>query len=591
MKSNICIPKAQMDIITRDILTSNNSSKTRLEKFQNLLGSDIGSQLATKFEKTLLNKKATDGLTPFIERFSKKFTQLSKEEIQQKAQKIADRLAIREGNLTKDDLFAITKEFVDKKYKTDINIKDVENISKYKQQANQLKEVAFNTPQGSPERLAYGRAMSDYKYAIKQAADIEGKLNFSETLKSRAKESADNIKAQEGIGGKVWQSVKEATNLFTSAAAKGFQASADVSYLNRQGRRLLIKDPVLWLKNASESFKGIAKTMKQGMSEEALRDVRREFEAQIFSSDVYELAMKHKLAVTGITEDYFVDSIAEKAGFLGKIIGASDNAFSQFSQLTRIKMFENQVKQLTKSGPVSDKVLDAAADYVNSLTGRGSLGGAEKYSSALNRVFYSTRYMKSNYDYLTKWLSEPNLQIRRQYQKDIVRDLAVMTTGLLTLQNVFGMEVEFDPRSGRFAHVKVGDKWTDTTAGLGAYITLAARSIAGMGVNPEEAVKNNNGKFTPLNTDKYGGRNVLDLGVDFASGKAAPSLNILIQAARGRGYQGEKVGVKDIPLKYGATFLPLTGKKTFMDIYTDPEKAVESIGYGLLEATGLSVKK
>jgi hypothetical protein len=439
--------------------------------------------------------------------------------------------------------------------------------------------------------------MSDYKYAIKQAADIEGKLSFSDTLKQRGRTSLENIKASEGPLGKTWQTIKEGLNLVFSAASKGFQASADVSYLLRQGRRLLVNNPKLWFKNALGTFKGIGKTMKEGMSEEVLRDVRREFEAEIFSSDVYELAMKHKLAVTGITEDYFVDSIAEKAGFLGKIIGASDNAFSEFSQLTRIKKFEEMVDKLTRTGPVSDKALDAAADYVNSFTGRGSFGGAEKYSSVLNKIFYSARYVKANVDYWTKWLTEPEPAIRKQYQKDVAQDLAIMTAGLLTLNQIFGLEVEFDPRSTRFGHVKIGDKWIDTTGGTGAYITLGVRNALGLGfgeplgVSREEAVKNTKGKLTGLNTGDYGGRTTFDTITDFTTGKLAPSASILAQYLKNRDYDGNEVGLKDLPVKYGLTFIPLTGQKTVADIYTDPEKAVESIGYGLLEATGLSVKK
>lgn len=620
MAIKVCIPKEQMDIVEREILTSGNTSKQRLEKFTKFFGGDLekGQQMNLAFERSLLNKKIDDNMDSFISRFSRKYTELSKEEILDKANKIAQKLKTKEGNLVKEDLLSITKDFVDRKYKTNVDIKDVENIASFKRKANELKPIAMNTPEGSAERMAYGRAMSDYKASIKEAADIEGKLGFKETLKARLKESAANIKyglndagdiVESSIGSKAGKTVLEGLKLFTSAANKGFQASGDISMLLRQGRRglsqsisdkaLLNKNPSIYFSVAKSSIGNMFKSFKQGLDDKTLREVRREFEAKIFSSDIYDLAIKHKLAVTGITEDYFVDSIAEKVPYLGKVISASDNAFSEFSQLYRLEMFKQQVKQLTKVGPVSDKTLNEAAEYVNSFTGRGGLGGAEKYSSALNRFFYSARYISSNLKYFTNPIN-PKLSpaIRKEAQKEVAKDIATMTTMLLTLKYGFGVDVELDPRSGKFAHVKVGDRWIDTTAGLGAYIVLATRALVGSGATgvvggweKGESIKNAKGKLSGLNTGQYGGNTVQDLFVDFTTGKLSPTFNIAAQISRGKDYNGNKIDLTDFPKKYVGTYIPLTAGKTFMDVYTNPEKAAEMIGYGLIEATGLSVKK
>lgn len=616
MAIKVCIPQNQMDIVEREILTSGNTSKQRLEKFVRLFGDENGQQMNLAFERSLLNKKVDDNIDSFVERFAKKYTELSPEELKAYKAKVQEKIDLRQGNLSREDLLSLTKNFVDKKYKTNIDIAEAENIAMFKQKVNEL-QPAMKTPEGSPERLAYGRALSDYKHAIKEAADVEGRLGLKDTLINRIKVQKANVKyglddydniVESSLPSKIAKEAIEQVNLFLSAINKGFQASGDISFLLRQGRRALTDtifkkatgdiSPSAYFNAAGSSIRNMVRTIKNGMDEETLRQVRREFEAKIFSSDVYELALKHKLAVTGITEDYFVDSIAEKVPGIGRLIATSDNAFSEFSQIYRLEEFKNLVKQLNKNGQVSDKTLNEAAEYVNSKSGRGGLGGAEKYSRSLNNIFYSARYISSNIKYFTN-IGNPKLSpaIRRQAQKDVAKDLTVMTTLLLTLKYGFGMDVELDPRSSKFAHVKVGDRWIDTTAGLGAYVVLGVRSALAfklgtpLGFTNKEAIKNAQGKISGLNTGSFGGNTVQDLAVDWSTGKLSPTFNIFAQISRGKDYQGNEIDLSDFPRKYVGTFVPLTAGKTITDIYTNPERAAEMIGYGLIESTGLSVKK
>lgn len=618
MAIKVCIPKEQMDIVEREILSAGNTSKQRLEKFTKLFGGDLekAQQMNLSFERSLLNKKVDDNIDSFITRFSKRFTELSPEDLQAYKAKVQQKIDLKQTNLSREDLLSLTKNFVDKKYKTNIDINEAENIALFKNKVNEL-QSAMKTPEGSPERLAYGRAMSDYKAAIKEAADVEGRLKIMDTLKNRFEVAKANIKyglddagnvVESSEPSKIGKNILAGLDFFTSAVNKGFQASADVSFLLRQGRRGLTEtifnkatgdtSPSAYFNAAGSSIRNIVKTFKNKMDKETLKEVRREFEAKIFSSDVYDLAVKHKLAVTGITEDYFVDSIAEKMGTLGKLISASDNAFSEFSQLYRLEAFKQQVKQLTKNGPVSDKTLNEAAEYINSKSGRGGLGKDEVLATRLNRFFYSARYISSNIKYFTNPLN-PFLSpaIRRQAQKDVAKDLTVMTTLLLTLKYGFNQDVELDPRSSKFGHVKVGDRWVDQTAGLGAYVVLGTRTAlaAGLGTplgfTNKDAIKNAKGKISGLNTGAYGGNTIQDLAVDWTTGKLSPTFNIFAQIARGKDYNGNEIDLGDFPAKYAATFVPLTAGKTFMDIYTNPESAAEMIGYGLIEATGQSVKK
>ena len=109
------------------------------------------------------------------------------------------------------------------------------------------------------------------------------------------------------------------------------------------------------------------------------------------------------------------------------------------------------------------------AKFVNTATGRGSLGGAEKYGDLLNTIFYSPRFQASRLDLMTKFLrpdtyTKLNPKIRREYLRALLSmgGVAATTNGI---GYALGGKLTADPKSSDFGKVTYGNIRQDPGAG------------------------------------------------------------------------------------------------------------------------------
>lgn len=526
--ANICIPPELIEKVKK--IVSSPSSISRDKQLTDLFGgnSDIAKQLNKRYEETLLLKNQKTAIDKFFDTFSEVG---QKEKAELKA-RIAERLANRSEKIQKDELLAIAQDIWDKKYKLDIPLKDIETINKLKNEADALKGAIANTAEGSPERLAYGRKVVEISDIIDGLKNPLNKLGIKDTIKGLVKETGQRFSKDAGIVNNVIEGAKVASELATSGVYKSVQASMDMSYALRQGFKILTKDPKVWAKNMTEAFK----PFKNLTSKEAQQAVANEFKARMVSHPLYDEAIKSKLAI-GVIEDFFPTSLAEKLPVIGNIFKASDEAFSIFSQGSRMGLFEDMVKTAQANGSkMTPELYKDLATVANSITGRGSLGKLESVGGALNKLFYSARFISSQVDTFTMPFNKALApEARAEALKSSLRNLSAIA-GLMATASLF-TDVEWNPQSSKFGKMKLPgskDTWIDITGGLGSYMTLAGR------IATQKSKSSTSGKITELNSGKFGSRSTFDVLTDWFTNKLAPAPSTAVQYLKGKDFSGQK---------------------------------------------------
>jgi len=536
----ICIPKESLGEV-EDIVLSSKTSAERTQRLQRVFGENA-SEASAAFEKSLLLKRREKSLDNFLGKFSEiglaKKKQIRENYLQNKA---------RKDNLVDDeDLLSIAKEIYDKKYDLDLDLDKVAQIAKLGKEAKALKEKAFSTPERSPERLAYGRKIVQKSNIIEDLADPASELGFLSTIGFNAKKDIQRIKDQKGVIDKGTEIARSTIDIATSAVYKSVNASWDIAFAFRQGWKVLTKSPTVWAKTMKEALKPVGKIT----SKEKQQMVMDEFKAGIVSSDLYEKAIDSGLAL-GVIEEFFPTALSEKIPILGNLFKSSDISFTIFSQQARMGLFEDMYKRSVKNnGKVAaDASAESFAYVVNSITGRGGLGSLENQSGLLNKIFFSARYVSSALDTFTMPFNrELTEEARKEAMKSSIAALGsigavVGTASLFT-------DVEIDIRSSKFLKARIPgteDRWIDLSAGLGSYLTLAARIVLGLdaekllGFDDIDAHKSAvTGKTRDLNTGEFGARTVEDVAYDFFRNKTAPAPSQILQWLRGRDFSGEK---------------------------------------------------
>lgn len=361
------------------------------------------------------------------------------------------------------------------------------------------------------------------KEYVRLGRRLESEVNKGQTLgiMSSLKESGRKISDQETVTGKIGQTAKELVDIVTAPVYKSLKASLDASFALRQGFKVLTKSPKAYGENILRTF-SVFKNIK---SKQAMDAVMDEFKAQLISHPNYDkLVNEGKLAV-GVVEDWFPTSIAEKVPALGNLFKGSNEAFTIFSQGARFDIANDMLEKATKLAgkELSTEEVKSIAQLANSITGRGSLGKSEAVSGFLNKLFFSARYIRSQADTFIMPFN-PKLSKFAQQEARNHSLLTLSTIGsLMAAASAFG-EVEWDPRSTKFGRVRIPgtNRWIDLTAGLGSYVTLAARQAT-------KSTKNTKGKVVELNTGEYGSRTRTQVLFDWASNKLAPAPSVIKQ--------------------------------------------------------------
>lgn len=271
-------------------------------------------------------------------------------------------------------------------------------------------------------------------------------------------------------------------------------ASMDASFMGVQGKRLML-DALLFNR---ASFVEATKNMLKIMSSEKRAE---QFINNIKAQEWYDLVKESKLSITKTNAS---PSLSEEGTYAGwtelawDVIGASVlpstskpsmdkwrsmNPFKAFERASvgfldtlRIAKFLEGVEKLKSEGLDIENNKQAykdVADYVNTVSGRASLGAGERFSKQLTSVFYSPRNWASTIKNTTPYAFYHYGKMRSGatgWQPSVAQKLAIQTfatkigytIGMVSLAAVYlnndddeDTGVSFDSRSKDFLKIRL----------------------------------------------------------------------------------------------------------------------------------------
>ncbi len=239
---------------------------------------------------------------------------------------------------------------------------------------------------------------------------------------------------------------------------------------------------------------------------------------------------------------------------IGKLAGGSQRAYTTFLNRLRADSFDAMAESLSRHRPVTDVEAKAIANFVNAATGRGNL---QQGAVALNRIFFSPRYLASRFQLLAgqpfyKGTGRTRALIAQEYAKALIGYAMFYTLAKMALPD---SEIETDPRSSDAGKIRIGNTRVDPLAGLQQATVLMSRVASG-------ETKTLNGRVVPIRGEDvpHGGSTVPDVIARFLRSKLAPIPGTAINIAAGENVVGE-------PVTPGSVIQGLTVPLAWQDVY------------------------
>lgn len=342
---------------------------------------------------------------------------------------------------------------------------------------------------------------------------------------------------------------------------KAIRASLDNSALFRQGWKTLFTNPVIWERNAKQSFANLYKTGIQN------KDVVRETMAEIISrpNAINGTYKKMGLALGNIEEAY-PTALPGKVPILGRAYKASEQAYESFLYKTRADVADKMMTVAEKSGVnIKDKVqLSSIGKLVNALTGRGEIGHGRASSPLINNFFFSIRFVKSNMDVLTGHNFQKDVTpfVRKQAAKNLVKVVMGTAAILAIADHLKPGSVEWNPTSKDFGKIKLGHTRFDVSGGASGLVTLAAQ----IGKNEEKSTST--GITTKFNSG-FGSKTGVDALNNFFENKTSPFAGVVKDLIMRQDFNGNKPTAKGEATNLFVP-MPIT---TSVDAHNDPHSA------------------
>ena len=367
---------------------------------------------------------------------------------------------------------------------------------------------------------------------------------------------------------KVIQGLAEVLNV-----PRAIMASFDLSAPFRQGM-FLIGRP----KRFSSAFKDMFKYAFSNKAYQGLID-------NIKARPTYKLMKKSNLALTEVgsvklsgREEAFMSSLAEKIPLGGKIVKASNRAYTGFLNKLRADVFDDLIKKADSLGiKQTDKLVDDMSRFISSATGRGSLGKLDKASVALNTVFFSPKLIASRVNLLNPYFyATLDPFVRKEALKSLLTFGGVAGT-TFGLSKMGGLSVGADPRNADFGKIKVGNTRYDVLGGFQQYIRLAGQFISG------EIVSSTSGRTMTLG-EGYKPMTRKDILQRFFENKLSPVASFVTALASGKTAIGQDVRV---PAEVINRFIPMVTQDMF-DLFQ--EKGAKGILQSLPAIFGVGVQ-
>lgn len=363
-------------------------------------------------------------------------------------------------------------------------------------------------------------------------------------------------------------------------------SSMDFSAPLRQGVVASVAHPTLAGKAFVEMFK---QAVSQKRFDRWFYDIRESDGWAVMEQSGLYVADPHDLSLSA-KEEQFMNNLAEKIPFIGKLIKGSERAYVSYLNKMRVDLFEQGADVLNSMGITFEnnpKEYEGLASVVNNMTGRGKLGkllGVELEDAApvFNSLFFSPRLIASRLNLLNPaYYAKLPKYARKMALKDMAKFASFGVTLLSLLKLSFGcdddckncegcIQVETDPRSSDFGKIKIGNTRYDIWGGFLSYVRVAAQLLT------SQSKSTQSGEINNLDGKGVFGRDRSDVLATFARGKLSPIPATAVNLIKGRDAVGNPVTLSSIAQN---NLLPL--------IYSDVQEAVKEDGYKALFTVGV----
>ncbi len=353
---------------------------------------------------------------------------------------------------------------------------------------------------------------------------------------------------------------------------RALRASFDLSAPLRQGV-FLVGRPKQWIPAFRDMFKyAFSEKAYQGLMEDIVKHPN------------YGLMRDSGLPLTNIgakltgKEEAFMSTLAERIPVVGKIVRASDRAYTGFLNKLRVDTFDDLVNSARKQGiEVEGEVAKNIANFVGAATGRGRLPKSlENSAIALNTIFFSPRLMASRLS-----LMNPRFYIKLDpfTRKEALKSLLTFggtALSILSLAKMGGGDVGTDPRNADFGKIKIGNTRYDIGGGFQQYLRLAGQLITGEHISSTTGIKTTLGEGFKTPTR-------FDIALRFLESKEAPIASFVSTMAKGKSF-GEKIKISEEIINL---FIPMV-TQDMNDLIK--ERGLEGIGMGLPATFGIGTQ-
>jgi hypothetical protein len=544
-----CLPKKQVDALVEKIKSgeitpeklSTMTSETRRNFLKEFLGEENAKKTNALLESKLILKDQQRGLVTAIKQLLGQKPTLEKDALAT-VNRMTDILKPKEVETFLEDL-------VEKRLGMSVSMSEASKLVELAKMVAEKKDAMAS----GGDRMDYGMAKVAFSVYFNQLKLAAQKMTPMEYVKNPTEILSD-----------------------IAGTAKSIKASLDNSAIFRQGWKVLLTHPGLWLKRAKQSFSDIWKTLGG-------KEVMDSVNADILSRpNAVNGNYKKGGFDIGTIEEAYPTSLPQRIPIIGRIYKASEAAYTAFLHRLRADLADKYIEIAQKSGVDITNVaeLQSIGKLVNSLTGRGSLGKAEPIAGMVNNVFFSPRLLKSNWDILTAHQLQRGVTpfVRKQAAINLLK-IVGGTAAVLTLADaLMPGSVEKDPRSTDFGKIKVGDTRFDVTGGMGSLVTLAFRQML------NSSKSSSTGLVSPLGTGEYGSMDRLDVLYNFFENKLSPAGSVTKDLITGQTFEGNK------PTVIGELNNLLTPMiiSNYVELQKNPNSA-NIVMSEILDALGISV--
>lgn len=522
------------------------SSAERRALFERELGTENAEPINTEFERKLLLKNRQQGYVSWARKVLGENTPAGRDVIS-KIQRMTNVLDPVDEKAFLSDLAA-------HRMGTRVSFDEAKQIAELSKKVSDTE----NQIDANGNRPEYGKAVVALRNYVGELKNEAQKLGVRDVYRQPGKAA---VKAVE----------------VTAGTAKAIKASMDNSAIFRQGWKTLWTNPLIWQKNARQSFVDLARQFGG-------KAVMDEVDANIIARPTFDLMKQAKLDV-GALEEMYPTHLPEKIPILGRAYKASESAYTGFVRRMRADVFDKMIDVARKSNvELTPDELRSIGKMVNSLTGRGSLGRFEPAADVFNSLFFSPRFVKSQVDLLTQPITGAggSAFVRKQAALNLLKVMAGTAAVLATAKAVKPDSVETDPRSSDFGKIRIGNTRFDMTGGMSSLATLSAR-LASMSTKSSTT-----GKVRQLN-ERKGGKPVFgaptgkDVIYNFFENKLSPAASVAVELLKGQTRQGGKPTVVS-ELRNMFEPLPVTNA---VELMQDPHSAPLLLGL-IADALGIS---